>query len=49
LALLVAAAWIGLGAVLRNGARLDAGLARRAGALVLGVFALLVGGSAFSA
>jgi threonine/homoserine/homoserine lactone efflux protein len=49
LALLVAAAWIGLGAALRNGARLDAGLARRAGALVLGVFALLVGGSAFSA
>ena len=49
LAGLIAAAgggWIGLGAAVRSGAALQGGLARRAGALVLGVFALLISGSA---
>lgn len=41
--------WIALGAGIRAGASLDSGLARRAGALVLCVFALLVSGSALTA
>jgi len=48
---LVGGAWIAGGAVLRAGASgaLGAGLARRAGALVLCVFAAIISGSAFSA
>lgn len=45
----VGSSWIALGAGLRAGATLDSGLARRAGALVLCVFGLLISGSAFSA
>jgi len=51
LAALIAVAgggWVALGAGIRAGASLDSGLARRAGALVLCVFALLVSGSAFT-
>jgi threonine/homoserine/homoserine lactone efflux protein len=52
LAVLIAIAgggWIALGAGVRAGASLDSGLARRAGALVLCAFGLLVSGSALSA
>ncbi len=42
-------AWIALGAAVRTGAAVDSGLARRAGALVLCLFAVLVSGSAFTA
>lgn len=49
LAVLVALCWVALGASLRSGARLDARLARRAGAGIIGLFAVLVMGSAFSA
>lgn len=41
--------WIGLGAVIRSGASLDSGLARRAGALVLCLFAVIVASSALTA
>lgn len=48
---IVGTAWIALGAVLRAKGRatLSNGLARRAGALVLCVFAVILSGSAFSA
>jgi len=49
LSVVVALAWAALGAGLRAGAGLDSSMARRAGALVLALFALLVGGSAFTA
>jgi len=48
LSVLVAIAWTALGASLRAGAGLDSAFARRAGALLLAVFALLVGGSALT-
>jgi threonine/homoserine/homoserine lactone efflux protein len=41
--------WIALGAAIRSGASLDSGFARRAGALVLCVFAVIVSGSALGA
>lgn len=46
-----ALAWIGVGAALRAGAGkgLSGGLARRAGAMVLTLFAALIAGSAFAA
>lgn len=52
LALLIAIAgggWIGLGAAIRAGASLDAGLARRAGSMVLCLFALIISSSALTA
>lgn len=45
----VGGCWIALGAGLRAGAALESGFARRAGALVLCAFALLISGSALGA
>lgn len=48
---LVGSAWIAIGATLRASAsqKLDSGLVRRTGAIVLCVFAMLISGSAFTA
>lgn len=49
LAVLAGGMWLALGGVLRKGVLLDARAARRAGAVVLAIFAVLVAGSAFTA
>ena len=46
---LAGGSWIALGAAIGGGASLPSGLARRAGAFVLCLFAVLVGSSAFTA